>query len=89
MKKNSRPELNIYGKIILLSVLAGVGVFVIVDSLVLAAGFVGVAVVVLAVALYRNPGEQERHPTDEESDKTADWEKKAKAEAGGAVEGDL
>ena len=89
MRENSRPKLNIYGKVVLLSVLAGVGMFAIAGSLALAAGFVGIAVVALAVALRRNPGEHERHLTDEESDKTADWEKKAKAEIGGAADGDL
>ena len=80
-----KPRLNIYGKAIDSSVIAGVVTPFIGGSTATSVGFFGLAVVIVAVAMRRNArSKRERRKPDTDS-KTSDTEKKAKAEVGGAT----
>ncbi|OIB58325.1 hypothetical protein [Natrialba sp. SSL1] len=60
------PRLNGYGKLTVGSLVVGVAALLLGDSASLAVWFVGLAVVFLAVAMYRNPAdEQDRYHGDD------------------------
>ncbi len=81
-----RPRLNIYGKSVVLCVCAGVVTALIGGPSSLSAGFLGLAVVGIAVAMRRTARKAENRQRNDDDSKTSDTEKKAKAMVGGGAE---
>jgi len=78
------PRPNVYGILVVVSVLAGVGALTAGAPSIIGVGLLAFAVVLVGVAMARDTGEEDGPESVDNSDGTDETDQKAKAEVAGA-----